>query len=357
MEPKRFLLEGSTLEELKARILAEHGTEARIVAADRVTVGGIRGFFAKRHFEVTVEVPERRRRAAHSRRDWQNRPDPQDESELQDQGDSQDSPDLQARLGIAALLDDADAAEARLQFSSEPTLSTASEDFAHLMDELTFQAEPDPIPIVLTATRVRTSGAPVVSRPAPGESMPATPSTVVPRPLSGHGDLVLLIGLPDAALQIAHSMAISGSGEVFIAGTVRSMGAERADDRRTALSARARGVEAGRTGYVAFGLGGNLADPITLVAALAETLAPIEADQVWLVVEAGRKPSDTARWAAAVGAITPIDAIAVVGAATTGTPGTVDELGLPIGWIDGAPATATTLAARSSLPGLAGGSR
>ncbi len=357
MEPKRFLLEGSTLEELKARILAEHGSDARIVAAERVTVGGIKGFFAKRHFEVTVEVPERRRRAAHSRRDAQNSPERSDETDLAAPGGRQDQPDLQARLGIAALLDDADAAEARFQSDPEPTLSTVSEDFAHLMDELTFQAEPDPVPIVLTATRIRASAAPVVSPSASSVAEPTTPSTVVPRPLSGHGDLVLLIGLPDAALQIAHSMAISGSGEVFIAGTVRSMGAERADDRRTALSARARGVEAGRTGYVAFGLGGNLADPITLVAALAETLAPIEADQVWLVVEAGRKPSDTARWAAAVGAITPIDAIAIVGASTTATPGTVDELGLPIGWIDGAPATATTLSALPSLPGLASRSR
>jgi len=47
----------------------------------------------------------------------------------------------------------------------------------------------------------------------------------------------------------------------------------------------------------------------------------------------------------------------VVGASTTGTPGTVDELGLPIGWVDGAPATATTLAGVPSLPGLADGSR
>lgn len=341
MEPKRFLLEGATLEELKARILSEHGADARIVAAERVTVGGIRGFFAKRHFEVTVEVPERRRRAAHARLD------------------------LQARLGIAALLDDADAAEARLQAdpqATQPTLSTDSADFAYLMDELTFQAEPDPAPIVLTATRVRAADAgPTAAQPARQPAVPSTPKpapvTQVPRPLTGHGDLVVLVGLPDAALQVARSMALTGAGEVLVAGAARSDDAERADDRRTALSARARGVERGQTGFVAFGLGGNLADSMALVAALADTLAPIGADQVWLVVEAGRKPSDTGRWAAALAAITQIDAVAVVGASTTGTPGTVDELGLPIGWVDGAPATATTLAAVPSLPGLADGSR
>ncbi len=356
MEPKRFLLEGATLEELKARILSEHGADARIVAAERVTVGGIRGFFAKRHFEVTVEVPERRRRGAHARFGLQERRDPQGLRVTPDQ------PDLQARLGIAALLDDADAAEARLQADPQPTLSTDSADFAYLMDELTFQAEPDPAPIVLTATRVRPADAgPTSTQPARSPGVPSVPRpapvTQVPRPLSGHGDLVVVVGLPDAALQVARSMALDGAGEVLVAGAARSNQAERADDRRTALSARARGVERGQTGFVAFGLGGNLSDSMALVAALADTLAPIGADQVWLVVEAGRKPSDTGRWAAALAAITQIDAVAVVGASTTGTPGTVDELGLPIGWVDGAPATATTLAAAPSLPGLADGSR
>ncbi len=354
MEPKRFLLEGATLEGLKARILSEHGADARIVAAECVTVGGIRGFFARRHFEVTVEVPERRRRGAHARFGLQDRRDPQGRR------DSPDQPDLQARLGIAALLDDADEAEARRQTGPELTLSTDSADFAHLMDELTFQAEPDPAPIVLTATRVRAAGTdagPLVAQPAALLAPPPTPVTRVPRPLSGHGDLVVLVGLPDAALQVARSMALNGAGEVLVAGAARSDEAERADDRRTALSARARGVEQGLTAFVAYGLGGNVDDSVTLVAALADTLAPIGADQVWLVVEAGRKPSDTGRWAAALAAITQIDAVAVVGASTTGTPGTVDELGLPIGWVDGAPATATTLAGVPSLPGLADGSR
>ncbi|MET0955431.1 MAG: hypothetical protein ABWY68_05730, partial [Cryobacterium sp.] len=100
-------LEGATLPELQARVLAEHGDAARIVAAEQVTVGGIRGFFAKRHVEVTVEVPVtelrqvpgERRRAAH-RRD-----------------------ELSTRLGIAALLDEADEAEALLQGGVGPVAS------------------------------------------------------------------------------------------------------------------------------------------------------------------------------------------------------------------------------------------
>ena len=43
--------------ELRERVRAEHGHDARIVHAEQITVGGIRGYFAKRHVEVTVEVP------------------------------------------------------------------------------------------------------------------------------------------------------------------------------------------------------------------------------------------------------------------------------------------------------------
>lgn len=91
MEPRQFRLEGSSLAELRERVLREHGTQARIVAAEKVTVGGIRGIFAREHYEVTVEVPARTRRGAHVL-------------------------DPSRRAGIAALLADADNAEVQLRF-------------------------------------------------------------------------------------------------------------------------------------------------------------------------------------------------------------------------------------------------
>jgi hypothetical protein len=54
---------------------------------------------------------------------------------------------------------------------------------------------------------------------------------------------------------------------------------------------------------------------------------------VWVVVDAGRKPADTARWVRDLGEILTVDAVAVVGIEGTGTPGTVRQLALPIGWI------------------------
>ncbi|TFD87325.1 hypothetical protein E3T61_16075 [Cryobacterium lactosi] len=316
MQTKRLRLEGSTLPELQARVLAEHGDGARIIAAEQVTVGGIRGFFAKRHIEVTVEVPDapvqvlvergsQRRRAARVR------------------------DEMTTRLGIAALLDEADAAETLLrtdpasprraarESAAAPDVSTGTPDFARLMDELTFATSP--------------------ARPPGGASAPDEPaesySSVVPersaepirhdpsdRPalspgaptmLDGPGDLILLLGLPDD---------VAAAARLLSAGATTPLYDERdqIDDRRSALAARARGVERGRSILVAHASG----DP-----------AALGADQVWAVVHAGRKPADTARWVRDAGVWISIDAVAVLGVDSTATPGTVLELGLPIGWL------------------------
>ncbi|TFD33090.1 hypothetical protein [Cryobacterium cryoconiti] len=370
MEPNRFLLEGSSLPELKARILAEHGAEARIVAAEQVTVGGIRGFFARRHIEVTVEVPARRRRAAHSRSD------------------------VQVRLGIAALLDDADAEEARLYTAAEPRMSTVSEGFADLMDELTFATRemPDPVLITPVAPTVASPAAPMGGETTAEEQTPAMAGVsaaptfteraadllsegtaaprasgrraarrqmtragadaAVPRALTGAGNLVIVIGWQDAALPVTRELApANGTAVVLVAGAIdgglaAEAGLDRVLDRRTALEARARGVELGQTSFVAFGFDKN---PAT-AAIHASLLGLIRPDQVWVVVDAGRKPADTARWVAEVARSLDIDALAVTGYATTGSPETVDDLGIPVGWVDGVPAPAGTVAAmRQSL--------
>ena len=285
MEPNRFQLEGATLGELKARILAEHGPEATIVAAERVTVGGIRGFFARQHYEVTVERPPRGRRAA------------------------QHGVDLPTRLGIAALLDDADAAEALVHSpATAERLSTGSEGFAALMDELTFATVRGALPAAVNVP-------------------------VIPAALAGAGDLILVIGPADDALEAARSLILAaGSGEIRVGGALSGEGIERVDDRRGALAARARGVEQGHGIVVAFGLGRG-AEPGGEVAVRIADLGSIEADQVWLVVDAGRKADDTARWVHAVAAAVPVHAVAAVGRELTASPETVDELGFSVRWL------------------------
>ena len=58
----RLLLDGEDLRTLMLRVRDEMGPDAKIVRAERVRTGGIAGFFAKEHYELTVEVPEPPRR-------------------------------------------------------------------------------------------------------------------------------------------------------------------------------------------------------------------------------------------------------------------------------------------------------
>jgi hypothetical protein len=52
------LLEGPAIEPLLAQVRDEYGSRARIISADKVRSGGVGGFFAKQHYELSVEVPD-----------------------------------------------------------------------------------------------------------------------------------------------------------------------------------------------------------------------------------------------------------------------------------------------------------
>jgi hypothetical protein len=252
--------------------------------------------------------------------------------------------DAPARAGIAALLEDAEEREAALQLGApgapgapgalgasgapsgspaspprqgtdDPVPSTRTSAFAELMDDLTFNA---PSPGAL---------APGALAAAPRSETAAL--LAVPAPLAGGGDLVFVIGLPSDALAVATAMAASvGSSALRRSGTVAGE-AGRVEDRRSAITARANGVESGESTFVACGWGTGAVG----------ILVSAQPDQVWVAVDAGRKPDDTARWVSAVAAAARIDAVATVGSASTSTPETVEELGLPIGWVDDRPAT------------------
>ena len=77
-------------------------------------------------------------------------------------------------------------------------------------------------------------------------------------------------------------------------------------------------------------------------AALVEALAP---DSAWAVVDARLKAGDLRRWLRHVGARRPIDAVAAMSTFEAQAPGTVLNLGLPVGWVDGLPASPVVWAA------------
>ncbi len=413
MSARRLQLKGASLQELKAQVLAEHGPDAKIVAAEKVTVGGIRGFFAREHYEVTVELPAPSTRGQHAL-------------------------DQKARAGIAALLADAERAESQLHSAQvrgkapELHVSTHTDQFAVIMDNLTFNtARPtrlpkgakleEPGPEVAAPATPRPEAAPAGAEPAParpgfgrrrtdakpgadavaepgaavigqepaaladeppdavegtvvvsgvlhaggtGEpdeaQQPSGPGSaaapVIPSPLYGPGDLVLVIGQGGHALEAAHSMAsaapavngapseaadwISSGGNM-----VRMAGAHAADvrrpvqDRNSAIGARARGVERGQSVFVAFGLGQTLTPTLEMLA----MLPALGADQIWLAVDAGRKAEDTDRWVQSVQRVVVPDGLAVTGTRHTSTPKTVNTLGVPVGWVDGEPSEAAWL--------------
>ncbi|MDM7990899.1 hypothetical protein [Arthrobacter sp. zg-Y877] len=367
-------------------MLAEHGPKARIIAAEKVTIGGIGGFLSRQHYEVTVELPPSGRRRAPV------------------------EPDLPAgtvsgRAGISALLEEAERAESTLHRSGSagqavvqaapvvqplaiepvpapethapappapsapapaplppavlpadepaPAVSTDSTAFAQLMDTLAASTGAPASGSAAFTPGLQQQSMQLMNQGVPGQPVlgrinqslePAQRSAVpmAPAPLTGAGDLVMVVGLGDDALEVCRSMAdASGAGAaaVRIAGVLETDGVGRAADRRAVATARAAGVMAGHSIFLAYGLGRTgteMGRHTTLISALA-------ADQVWVAVDASRKSEDTAAWVGAVRSAAVVDAAAVEGIDTTGTPQSVNELGLPIGWLDGGPSPTPVL--------------
>jgi hypothetical protein len=324
--PRLLQLEGTSLEELKARVLAEHGSRARVVSVEQVTTGGIGGFFGHRHFEVTVEVQdgadvplhygqvhEAANPAAAPAPAPSSRPVPRPATPSPARPPAQKAPakhpaSAQAprKTGLDALLDGADD-EDTVSYTAPDDgfpVSTSSREFANILDEL----EAVTAPVVAKQPH----------RPAPA-----------PKLLAAAGDLVLVVGLGTDALAVARAMAASVSkAELAASGALDSPGLTRVADRRDALLARARGVERNETLFVAAGItsGGVHAS------AQATALAQLRADQVWAVVDASRKPEDTARWVRKVSSVVQLDAIVGIQREGTTTPETVNALGLPVSW-------------------------
>jgi len=124
----RFRLEKPTLNGLAARVAAQYGPEARILDTEESVVGGIAGIFGRRVIDVTVELPD------------EAAPDGAHEFSMR------------SRVGLAALLDDADAQDLGPAGAhgedpwARPApvagVSTQGGDFASVLDALRIDVEP-----------------------------------------------------------------------------------------------------------------------------------------------------------------------------------------------------------------------
>jgi hypothetical protein len=392
-----IVMTGETLDGLRREVRATHGASARIVAAQRVTVGGVAGFFARKHYEVTVEVP-----------------DPA--IDLPVARVRITTPVPAERAGIAALLASADEAEDALQAGAPAPRAAWSASIAPGDADASSTPVRDGFDDVLTGSVVpvsprRAARAAAAASGAGGASASASASpssaggavpVATPADVSTRTDAFASI-MDDLTFNgiapVAGSAATAGAGA---AGPTAFADGDAADPdalhgaapRRTAaslaaaadaLAAQARAVASpgvppapdvsrgagdlvvvvGRPGDAfrvaaqmasTFGLrsvdvsdrrSGILAratgvhENSAVVTALAwdaaapATLEAIAADQVWVAVDVGRKHDDTARWVEAVRAVAPVVAAAVVGEDDTATPGTVHLLGVPVGWREG----------------------
>ena len=333
--PNPYRLKGASLEEIRRKAELQHGPAARIVSAERITSPGIAGLFAGDRYEAIIEVPAGREVVT---------------GEVIPEADTAAAPLAAAapahRLqgaAIAALLDEADADELKLHRPVSAGLSTESPDFAELLEQLgaglrvPAAVVPDHAQYAVVPDRTRYDAA--VAAAAPMTTAPAPRREMVPTVLSGVGDLVVLIGLGDDALDAALAMSTAAGGaDVRTAGKLSAYGHLHVEGRQGATAARAHAVLTEQTVVVAFGLG-KARDAI----ARLQSVAALSGDQLWVVVDAGRKAEDTARWVGVLAAQLTISAVAVIGTAETATPETVNKLGLPLGWIDSAPAHAVTI--------------
>lgn len=333
----RFRLKGASLEEIRRKAEQQHGPAARIVSAERVISPGIAGLFAGDRYEAIIEVV-----TGHEVVTGEVVPEP---DILAEAGPPAGPAPTHALKGaaIAALLEEADATELSLHRPGNSGLSTESPDFAELLQQLgdglrgpagTPAAGAAPAPTTAAAPPAVAPASPVTPAPPVASATLAAPSVrlreSVPVPLSGTGDLVVLIGLDDDALDTALAMSTAvGGADVRTAGKLSAYGHLHLDGRQDATAARAHAVMTDQTVLVAFGLG-KARDAL----ARLQSVAALSADQLWVVVDAGRKQEDSARWVGVLAAQLDIAAVAVVGAADTATPETVNTLGLPVGWID-----------------------
>ena len=316
MPPIRSQRNGATLDEVRASVLAEFGPGARIVSAERVTSGGVAGLFRKAHVEAVIEVP-----------------DPFDPPTARVAIASSPA----KRVGIAALLADAEAAESRIA-ETDGTAGTRADAFASVLDGFASdglapprRAAGRPAPGEPGLPSV-TDGA-VTSLPGGAETDPwadlraellapgaaaaaiavaAAVPTPVPPPApavrSADGDLVLLVG---------RATDVDAAAGVFA--NRHGLRATAASDRRSGILARADAVR----------------DGVALLAVAAwtdvATTASLAPDQVWVVVDVGRKHEDAVAMLTAVVEVgVPIAGVLAIGAEESSTPETVRQLGVPV---------------------------
>lgn len=345
--PSRFQLRGHSMESLRWQLFDSYGTRARIIRAERIQTGGLFGIGATTSYEVTVEVdgePPAKADAPTRRAAARNRA-----------GRGREA----LRSGLANLLADADGGD-RAIASTPVVISTQKPDFDVVLERVSSSMGSKPassaLPVLPAAPVVRlVSDEPAdPSAAAPAEA--AAPSiraaiqdlgvaqepgvdTGIPVPSSRAGDLVVLVGIRDHALRTAWTMAQSFAEGAVIrtAGDHRQEGVDHLIiDGHEVKKVQALAAIEGKPLLVAFSVGERRSSN-------AAVLSSVRADQLWLVVDAAHKPADTQAWVKQASWFSDPLGLAVLGSTETSTPESVNDLGYPVGWVDGYQSTSPLL--------------
>ena len=155
------------------------------------------------------------------------------------------------------------------------------------------------------------------------------------------GAVVVVAGPAELAVRTAVAMAHRAglaAHEVVLAGDVDALPGHGRRVQTTSAAARVRErVPDDAPVIVALGVGGT--------GSAAELLAAFEPDEAWAALDARLRAVELRRWLRAVGARRPFDAVAASHTFEAQAPGTVLNLGVPVGWLDGLPASPVVWAA------------
>ena len=293
--PTQFQLRGHSLESLRWQLFETYGSAARIIRAERIQTGGLFGIGATTSFEVLVEVS-----AGPAVTNASNNPG----------GPVRTGSARRAaapRRNLSDLLAEADRADDVRPSASAPLQGAES----------AIQATPDFDAILRTVAVVSTATGPEAKTP--------------PRPSTTPGDLIILAGLRDQPLHTAWSMAsqLQEGAELLTAGDHRYTGVSHVFlDSIEVKKAQALAASAGKPLLIAFSFGQRGTSNLSM-------LGSVQPNQLWFVVDAAHKPEDTQSWVRRACRYGVPDALAVYGATDTATPESVNELKVPIGWVDG----------------------
>ena len=340
--------EGKNLESVLEEVRNRFGDMATIVEANRLRKGGLGGFFAQERFEVVVDV--------------------------------EDGPaEIPAQFGLEAtegfcerLLSLADGvSDLDRTAGPGPSISTEQPEFSAVLESITRHMEAEPAPAAVPEPARAADPAPVpeparpaidaralarlglpedITRAAAAAPAPvgADPSAWLLRllqdmPSAEHlpqtpGAVIVVVGGRDAALRLARQMTnelgLDPDGLLIASPNYRGRaipahrrltGVDTASQARSSWRRRPRptivAVEAvpGRSGEWA-----------------RRVIDALEPTMVWGAVEATRKPEDLFEWAEELGGF---DALGVTDLGGTVSPAAVLQCGIPVGRLEGQPAT------------------